>query len=66
MSPAELVLRILLASLLPPVSVIGLKDVGCGTFILMCILTLFFWVPGLIAACTLIVSEYSRNSSSAS
>ena len=58
MSPAELVLRILLALVLPPLGVIGLKDVGCGTFALMCVLTLFFWVPGQIVAIFLIVKEY--------
>jgi uncharacterized membrane protein YqaE (UPF0057 family) len=62
MSPAELVLRILLALVLPPLGVIGLKDVGCGTFALMCVLTLFFWVPGQIAAIVLIVKEYSSSS----
>ena len=46
MAPGELVIRVLLAVLLPPLSVIGLKDVGCGTIILMVILTCFAWVPG--------------------
>ena len=59
MSPAELVLRILLALLLPPLGVIGLDRVGCGTLILMCILTLLFWIPGQIVAIILILKEYS-------
>ena len=59
MSPAELVLRVLLALLLPPVGIIGLNNVGCGTLILMCTLTLCFWVPGQIVAIFLIAKEYS-------
>lgn len=61
MSPAELVLRVLLSLVLPPVGVIGLQGVGCGTLILMCILTLFFWVPGVCVAIFLVVKEYSAS-----
>jgi uncharacterized membrane protein YqaE (UPF0057 family) len=39
--------RVLLCILLPPLAVI---DYGCGTLLLVCILTLFGWVPGAIAA----------------
>ena len=58
MTPLELVFRILLALLLPPLGVIGLDKIGCGTLGVMCILTLFFWVPGQIVAIFLIVKEY--------
>ncbi|MBR2374122.1 MAG: YqaE/Pmp3 family membrane protein [Lentisphaeria bacterium] len=61
MSPAELIFRIILALLLPPLGIIGLKDVGCGTFALMVLLTCLFWVPGQITAIFLIVKEYGSN-----
>ena len=59
MSPAELIIRILLALFLPPLSVIGLKNVGCGTIILMIILTCFAWVPGVVAAFFLLFRDYN-------
>lgn len=59
MSPVELVFRILLAIILPPVALMGLKNVGCGTLVLMCVLTLFFWLPGQIAALVLVIKEYT-------
>ncbi|MBQ7696105.1 MAG: YqaE/Pmp3 family membrane protein [Lentisphaeria bacterium] len=59
MSPAELIIRVLLAVLLPPLSVIGLKGVGLGTIILMIILTCFAWVPGQIAAFFLLFRDYN-------
>nr|AOE09476.1 hypothetical protein [uncultured bacterium] len=40
-------LRVLLSILFPPLSVV---DKGCGSFIIVFILTLFGWVPGVIAA----------------
>ncbi len=40
-------LRVLLAIIFPPLSVIGK---GCGSFIIVFILTLCGWVPGVIAA----------------
>lgn len=39
--------RVLLCVLLPPLAVL---DQGCGTIVLVSILTLFGWVPGAIAA----------------
>lgn len=39
--------RVLLCILLPPLAVL---DKGCGTIILVSILTLFGWVPGAIGA----------------
>ena len=38
MSPAELVFRIILALLLPPLGAIGLPGVGCGTLLLLFLL----------------------------
>lgn len=40
-------LRAILAILLPPLSVI---DKGCGSFLIICLLTLCGWVPGVIGA----------------
>jgi len=59
MAPGELVIRILLAVFLPPLSVIGLKGVGLGTIILMIILTCFAWLPGQIAAFILLFRDYN-------
>ena len=39
--------RLLLAIIFPPLAVI---DRGCGSFILVLILTCFGWIPGVIAA----------------
>ena len=63
MSACELVFRILLAMILPPLGVIGLPGVGCGTLILLAILTLLFWIPGEIVAIILIAQEYSKKAS---
>ena len=40
-------LRVLLAVIFPPFSVV---DKGCGSFLIVFILTLLGWVPGVIAA----------------
>lgn len=40
-------LRVVLAILFPPLSVIGK---GCGSFLIVLLLTLCGWVPGVIAA----------------
>lgn len=40
-------LRLLLAIVFPPLAVI---DQGCGSFLLVLILTCFGWIPGVIAA----------------
>ena len=40
-------IRVLLAILFPPLAVIGK---GCGSFIIVFLLTLCGWVPGVIAA----------------
>ncbi|MBN97126.1 MAG: YqaE/Pmp3 family membrane protein [Flavobacteriaceae bacterium] len=48
--------RVLLSILFPPLSVV---DKGCGSFIIVFILTLFGWVPGVIAA-LIILNNNSR------
>ncbi len=60
MSASDLVLRIFLAIILPPLGVIGLPNTGCGTILLLTLLTVFFWIPGTIAALIIIVKEYDR------
>ena len=40
-------LRVLFAILFPPLSVI---DKGCGSFIIILLLTLCGWIPGVIGA----------------
>nr|WP_299344140.1 YqaE/Pmp3 family membrane protein [Allomuricauda sp.] len=39
--------RVLLAIIFPPLSVIGK---GCGSFVIVLLLTLCGWVPGIIGA----------------
>ncbi len=39
--------RVLLSILLPPLAVL---DKGCGSILIVLILTFFGWVPGVIAA----------------
>jgi uncharacterized membrane protein YqaE (UPF0057 family) len=39
--------RVLLCIIFPPLAII---DKGCGSVILVCLLTLAGWVPGVIAA----------------
>lgn len=63
MSPGELVFRIILALICPPISVLGLQGVGCGTFLLLVLLTLIGYLPGQIVAIVLIVNEYGDRSS---
>ena len=60
MSPSELIFRIILAVLFPPLGIIGMRNVGCGTLLLLLILTLLVYVPGLVAAIFLIMQEYNR------
>ena len=62
MSPAELVFRIILALLCPPLGVIGLPGVGCGTLLLLILLACLGGVPGQIVAIVLIVKEYTTPS----
>ena len=60
MTPSALIIRILLALICPPLGIIGLENVGCGTLLLLLLLTLLFFVPGQIVAIYLIVQEYTR------
>lgn len=48
--------RVLLAILFPPLAVI---DKGCGSLLIVLLLTLCGWVPGIIAA--LIILNNPRN-----
>ncbi len=61
MGVGELIFRILLALILPPLGVIGLPGVGCGALLLLTLLTILFWLPGQIVAIVLIVSEYNKH-----
>ncbi|MBQ3554651.1 MAG: YqaE/Pmp3 family membrane protein [Bacteroidales bacterium] len=40
-------LRVLLAIIFPPLAVV---DKGCGSFLIVFILTMLGWIPGVIAA----------------
>ncbi|MCD6661584.1 MAG: YqaE/Pmp3 family membrane protein [Lentimicrobium sp.] len=40
-------LRVILAIIFPPLSVV---DKGCGSFLIVFLLTLAGWIPGVIAA----------------
>ena len=61
MGVGELIFRILLALILPPLGVIGLPGVGCGALLLLTLLTILFWLPGQIVAIVLIVSDYNKH-----
>ncbi|MBO4489765.1 MAG: YqaE/Pmp3 family membrane protein [Lentisphaeria bacterium] len=61
MTPSELIFRIILALLFPPLGIIGLPNVGCGTLLLLLLLTCLFFIPGQIVAIILIAQEYSRS-----
>jgi len=41
------ILRVILAIIFPPLAVV---DKGCGSFIIVFILTILGWIPGVIAA----------------
>ncbi|MCD8283290.1 MAG: YqaE/Pmp3 family membrane protein [Opitutae bacterium] len=45
------VFRVLLCIILPPLAVI---DKGCGSLLIVCILTLLGWIPGMIGALVII------------
>ena len=60
MKAPELIFRIILALLFPPLGVIGLRDVGCGSLLLLVLLTLLFWIPGQVVAIIMIAKEYGR------
>lgn len=46
--------RAILAIIFPPLAVV---DKGCGSFIIVFILTLFGWIPGVIAALIILNKE---------
>jgi uncharacterized membrane protein YqaE (UPF0057 family) len=46
--------RVLLSIIFPPLAVV---DKGCGSFIIVFILTLFGWIPGIIAALVILNSS---------
>lgn len=60
MTPSELIFRIILAVLFPPLGILGMRNVGCGTLLLLLILTCLVYIPGLIAAIFLIMQEYNH------
>ena len=60
MSVIELICRIILALIFPPLGLIALPRHGCGTFLLVLLLTLLFYVPGQVAAIVIIASDYSN------
>jgi len=51
-------IRVLLAILFPPFSVF---DKGCGSFIIVFILTLLGWIPGVIAALIILNNPNNPN-----
>ena len=48
------IMRVILAIILPPLAVL---DKGCGSLILVTILTLFGWLPGVIGAMVICVGD---------
>ena len=46
--------RAILAIIFPPLAVV---DKGCGSFVIVFILTLFGWIPGVIAALIILNKE---------
>jgi len=46
--------RVVLCILLPPAAV---ADKGCGSFLIVCVLTLLGWVPGIIGAMVIVNSK---------
>lgn len=60
MSPSEMIFRVILALIFPPLSIIGMRNVGCGTLLLLLLLTCIGVLPGQIVAIILIVQEYNR------
>ena len=43
--------RAILCILLPPLAV---ADKGCGSFLIVCVLTLLGWIPGIIGAMVIV------------
>jgi len=51
-------IRVLLAILFPPLSVF---DKGCGSFVIVFILTLLGWIPGVIASLIILNNPNNEN-----
>ena len=51
------ILRVILSIIFPPLSVV---DRGCGSFLIVFILTICGWIPGVIAA-LIILNKNSDN-----
>lgn len=47
-------LRVIFAIIFPPLSII---DKGCGSFIIVLILTICGWIPGILAALIILNKE---------
>ena len=47
-------LRVLLCVIFPPLAVL---DKGCGSIVLVCILTCFGWIPGVLAALIIVTRK---------
>lgn len=53
----DFVIRIILCFIFPPLSVF---DKGCGTILLICVLTLVGWVPGTVVALILCYADKNK------
>lgn len=53
------IFRMVLAVLLPPLAV---WDKGCGTVLMVGLLTLLFWIPGAVVAMYIVVRDTQRTS----
>lgn len=53
----ELIIRVLLAILFPPLAVF---DKGCGSMLLVFLFTLFGWLPGTILAVLLCMRDQQK------
>lgn len=60
MSTLELIGRVALALFFPPLGILGLKDVTCGSLLLVLLLTMLGLLPGQIVAIIMIAGEYSH------
>ena len=51
------ILRVILSIIFPPLAVL---DKGCGSIVIVCLLTLAGWVPGVIAALVILNNDERR------
>ncbi len=54
----ELLLRVILCIIFPPLAVI---DKGCGTILAVLLLTLIGWLPGTIVALMVCLTDRQKN-----